>query len=199
MAGSFTYQRTIVGYHGCDRAVGERVLLDGGALKPSDNDYDWLGKGIYFWEHGPKRAREFAEWKHARGEIGEPFVLGAYIHLGRCFDLTDTAATGLLGTYFERLVQQLAAHGQSLPENRAAGSHDLDLVLRRRDCAVLNFALSELDLDGVRHDTVRGVFTEGPEAFPGARIFSKTHVQIAVRNPECIVGYFRPAEGDGAS
>lgn len=84
------------------------------------------------------------------------------------------------------------------PENRAAGSQDFDLVLRRLDCAVLNFTLSELDLDGVRHDTVRGVFTEGPVAYPGARIFSKTHVQIAVRNPECIVGYFRPAESDDA-
>lgn len=197
MAGSFTYQRTIVGYHGCDRAVGEDVLLNGGELKPSDNDFDWLGKGIYFWEHGPKRAREFVEWKHGRGEIGEPFVLGAYIHLGRCFDLTDTAATGLLGTYYDLLVQELASTGRSLPENRAAGRDDFDLVLRRLDCAVLNFALSELDSIDVRHDTVRGVFTEGAAAYPGARIFSKTHVQIAVRNPDCIVGYFRPAEGDG--
>jgi hypothetical protein len=198
MSGAFTYHRTIVGYHGCDRAVGERVLLDDGMLKASDNDYDWLGRGIYFWEHGPKRAWEFAKWKHRRGEIEEPFVLGAYIHLGRCFDLTDTAATGMLSTYFDTLSQQLAGRGRSLPENRAAGRDDFDLVLRRLDCAVLNFALSELDLGGVRHDTVRGVFVEGSEAYPGARIFAKTHVQISVRNPSCILGYFRPAGGDGA-
>jgi hypothetical protein len=197
MPGSFAYQRTVVGYHGCDRSVAEQVLLDGGALTPSDNDYDWLGKGVYFWEHGPKRAREFAEWKHARGEIGEPFVLGAYIQLGRCFDLTDTAATGSLGAWYDLLAQELASKGRSLPENRAAGREDFDLVLRRLDCAVLNFALSELESLGLGHDTVRGVFTEGAPAYPGARICSKTHVQIAVRNSDCIVGYFRPAAGDG--
>jgi hypothetical protein len=39
----------VLAYHGCDLAVGER-LLDGDAFKPSNNDYDWLGPGIYFWE-----------------------------------------------------------------------------------------------------------------------------------------------------
>ena len=32
------------------------VLLRGEPLQPSENDYDWLGRGIYFWEHGPQRA-----------------------------------------------------------------------------------------------------------------------------------------------
>ncbi|MBK9648990.1 MAG: hypothetical protein IPO67_28230 [Deltaproteobacteria bacterium] len=44
----------------------------------------------------------------------------------------------------------------------------------------------------VELDTVRGVFVEGDEASPGARIHLKTHVQIAVRNPDCIIGYFKP-------
>ncbi len=197
MAGSFTYQRMIVGYHGCDRSVGERVLLRGGRLTPSNNDYDWLGKGIYFWEHGPERAWEFAEWKHARGEIAAPFVLGAYIHLGRCFDLTDTSATAMLATYHRSLDEEMRKSGRPMPENRSAGAQDSDLVLRRLDCAVLNFALSELEVGGIRHDTVRGVFTEGPPAYPGARIFVKTHVQIAVRHPACVVGYFLPAEREG--
>ena len=193
MPGNFTDQRMIVGYHGCDRSVGERVLLGNGTLKASNNDYDWLGTGIYFWEHGPQRALEFAEWKHRRGEIGEPFVLGAYIHLGQCFDLTDTVATGLAGTYYHAMERKLARSGLPMPENRPAGNQDFDLVLRRLDCAVLNFTLSALASMGMSHDTVRGVFPEGEPAFPGAKIHTKTHVQIAVRNPACIVGYFRPA------
>ncbi len=52
------YQRLVIGYHGCDRTVAEDVLLRGGTLKPSANPYDWLGKGIYFWEHGPDRGLE---------------------------------------------------------------------------------------------------------------------------------------------
>ncbi len=50
------YQRTVVGYHGCDAAVAERVLAGKTDLKISTNAYDWLGAGVYFWEHGPQRA-----------------------------------------------------------------------------------------------------------------------------------------------
>jgi hypothetical protein len=41
--------------------------------------------------------------------------------------------------------------------------------------------------------TVRGIFTEGGELYPGGRIMAKTHVQVCVRDPEkSIKGYFRP-------
>lgn len=45
---SLIYQRTIIGYHGCDRALVEAVLLRRDKLKVSHNNYDWLGEGIYF-------------------------------------------------------------------------------------------------------------------------------------------------------
>lgn len=41
------------------------------------------------------------------------------------------------------------------------------------------------------YETVRSPFMEGTEAFPGARLQAKTHVQLCVRNLECIEGYFR--------
>jgi hypothetical protein len=84
------YHRTIVAYHGCDREIGERALLEGHGLEPSKNEHDWLGEGIYFWEYGPYRAEQWARWKAQRNEIDQPYVIGAYIHLGNCFDLTDT-------------------------------------------------------------------------------------------------------------
>jgi hypothetical protein len=40
--------------------------------------------------------------------------------------------------------------------------------------------------------TVRGAFEEGDEAFPGAASKMETHIQIAVRNRQCILGIFRP-------
>ena len=49
------YDRTVIGYHGCDETVAEQ-LLDTGVFKPSTNAYDWLGHGIYFWEWGLDRA-----------------------------------------------------------------------------------------------------------------------------------------------
>jgi len=49
----------ILGYHGCDKSVGERILK-GEPFKQSNNDYDWLGPGIYFWEANPTRGLDFA-------------------------------------------------------------------------------------------------------------------------------------------
>ena len=46
----------VLGYHGCDQTTGES-LLAGSPFKPSENDYDWLGPGIYFWEANPLRGR----------------------------------------------------------------------------------------------------------------------------------------------
>src|SRR5712691_4323686 len=79
-----TYQRKIVGYHGCDAAVAAAVLAGQRRLKASANSYDWLGKGVYFWEHGPQRAYEWAiEQSRLSGrKIQEPSVLGARIDLG---------------------------------------------------------------------------------------------------------------------
>ena len=195
----FAYHRLIVGYHGCDRSTLEQVLLRGESLGPSSNPYDWLGTGIYFWEHGYERALEFARWKQSRGEVENPAVLGAYVHLGRCFDLTDTWATHQLGRYHDDLVQRLTASERAVPVNRKAGPNDFDLVLRHLDCAVINYALASMDRrslgGGPFFQTVRGVFVEGPPAFPGAGIHIKSHVQVAVRDPACILGYFLPAGG----
>jgi hypothetical protein len=51
--------RTVIGYHGCSAAFARRLVTDRAMLKewqPSTNSYDWLGKGIYFWEYAPGRA-----------------------------------------------------------------------------------------------------------------------------------------------
>src|SRR4051794_40667189 len=86
------YQRLIMAYHGCDKAVADAALR-GKALKASDNDYDWLGKGIYFWEHGPARALEWAQFMQGRGKVSHPAMVGALIQLGHCFDLLDVRLT----------------------------------------------------------------------------------------------------------
>ena len=46
--------------------------------------------------------------------------------------------------------------------------------------------------DGYHHQTVRGVFVEGEPAYEGAGIYTKTHIQIAVGDSSCILGYFLP-------
>jgi hypothetical protein len=182
------YDRTIVAYHGCDTEVAER-LLRGDPFKKSQNDYDWLGEGIYFWEYGADRALKFARDQQRRGKITTPAIVGALLQLGRCFDLMDTRFTEELSDAFETLRKVHDRNRQPLPTN--AGKTP-DKLLRRRDCAVLNAYLTRLEEVGVFYDTVRCGFVEGPPAFEGSGIRHQSHVQIAVRNPACVVGVFRP-------
>ena len=43
-------------------------------------------------------------------------------------------------------------------------------------------------------DSVRGMFQEGSEPYPDAGFREKNHIQICVRNLECIKGYFLPLD-----
>jgi hypothetical protein len=195
-----TYHRTVVGYHGCDAAVAERVLAGRAELNLSANAYDWLGEGIYFWEHGPQRAYEWAIEQARLGgaKVRNPSVLAAKINLGVCLDLLDTANTRLLGRWYARFRCSMRQNGIRMPKNRdAAGSRPGDKLLRYRDCAVIDYTVSRLaGTERVRYQTVRGVFLEGGPAFPGSEIALKSHIQIAVRDRKCLAGFFRPDSAD---
>ena len=41
-------------------------------------------------------------------------------------------------------------------------------------------------------DTIRGLFQEGKPLYETSGFFEKTHIQICVRNPNCIKGFFAP-------
>lgn len=182
------YDRTIIAYHGCDAEIADR-LLRGEAFKKSQNDYDWLREGIYFWEYGADRALRFAHDQKRRGKVETPAIVGALIQLGRCFDLMDTRFTEELPVAFEMLKTIHDHNGEPLPTN--AGKTP-DRRLRRRDCAVFNLYLDRLEERDVFYDTVRCGFVEGPPAYEGSGIRHQSHIQIAVRNPACVVGVFRP-------
>ena len=46
----------ILGFHGCDKSLVNDVLTGEKTLQDSDNEYDWLGHGVYFWENSVARA-----------------------------------------------------------------------------------------------------------------------------------------------
>ena len=185
------YDRTIIAYHGCDLEVAER-LLAGEPFRKSENEYDWLGEGIYFWEYGADRAMKFAEDQKRRKRVKDPAIVGAIVQLGNCFDLMDTKFTDELSVAFELFKTLHEKKKEPLPKN--AGTTP-DKKLRRLDCAVLNFYFKTLESDPdkpLHYDTVRCGFVEGPAAFEGSGIRHQSHVQIAVRNPACVIGVFRP-------
>ena len=186
----------VLGYHGCDRAVGESILAGEIALKSSKNKHDWLGNGIYFWENNPKRAWDWAKFMAKsptfKERVKEPFAIGAAIDLGNCLDLTESESLGLVKAAYEELAFMSEIFELPLPENKSSHQGDDDLVKRYLDCAVINYlhALrAEDDLE--EFSTVRAHFAEGGELYPGARIQAKTHIQICVRKSRQIRGFFR--------
>ena len=50
----------VVGFHGCKKDVYQKVIHQGQPLKASNNSYDWLGNGIYFWEQNLERAKAWS-------------------------------------------------------------------------------------------------------------------------------------------
>lgn len=185
----------VLGFHGCDASVGEAILRgEETHLLPSQNDYDWLGSGAYFWQNNPRRALQFALERQAgglnsRGHIETPFVLGAVINPLRVLDLAEAGALLQVKDAYDALAEATKDAAISLPSNGRS------LRARRLDCLVLN-TLHDLRVDrGLpAYDSVRGLFFEGDELYPGAGLRAANHIQICVRNPGCILGYFRPIE-----
>ena len=190
----YEYQPSfILGFHGCDREVGESILSQQNKhLKQSKTTYDWLGSGIYFWEGNLTRAWEWAKDKHERDEINDPFVIGAIIDLRHCLDLFDRESIKEVSLAYELLACAIEQQGVRMPEN---SGQTPDLGGRRLDCSVIN-TLHQIRKDGdlQQYDSVRGPFLEGNPIYATAGFRSHTHIQICVRDSLCIKGYFRPLE-----
>ncbi|HEY3246284.1 MAG TPA: hypothetical protein VGM03_23315 [Phycisphaerae bacterium] len=166
------------------------------SLRPSQNDYDWLGHGIYFWENNPQRALDYALQLQARPErsrsrIVNPAVVGAVIDLGRCLNLIDAHHLRLVKDAYETLLAHGRQAGTAMPKNRRPkGSREW--LLRPLDCAVIE-TLHRVREEQALPDfeSVRGAFIEGPLLYAGAGFHERTHIQICVRSLRCIQGYFR--------
>jgi hypothetical protein len=182
------FARVIIGYHGCTQAFARTLLTAETAIedwRPSENEWDWLGHGIYFWEHSPARALRWAQEKYGRG--GEPAVIGSVVQLANCFDLLDESITSVLADSYHELARMFADERRALPINKGHESK-----LRNLDCLVINDCLRRLASRGRDYDTVRGAFWEGEPVYPGAGFAREAHIQIVVRKPACILGVFRP-------
>lgn len=185
---AFDYDRTLVAFHGTRRATA-RKLVAGESFGVSENDDDWLGHGIYFWEFAPQQA-----WWWARRRYGDDAaVVGALVRLGRCLDLLDPGNAWLLQDAHEDLEQALKMAGQELPAN--ANNH------KYLDCAVFNWLFKLLARDGRAIDSCRAVFVplqEGkmPRLWNRSGVFEGAHVQLSVREPANILAVW-PVRKDG--
>jgi hypothetical protein len=90
----------IFGYHGTSTARADTILSEG--FRASDNDYDWLGTGIYFFQDAPQRARQWAIQQYP----DNPAVICSHIHLDNCLDLFDIGWQPSLKNVYHSFVRQ---------------------------------------------------------------------------------------------
>jgi len=195
----------MLGFHGCDESVRNELVNNPNSVKKSEETFDWLGHGFYVWENNYSRALKWATDKNKRNKIIKPSVLGVVYQLDHCLDFTDSSFVELIAQYYSLMKENFEVVGKTLPVNKNL-PRDIfhDLILRELDCAVIEYLHQSItqqiredtEINGFselrQFDTARGVFTEGGPAFDGAGIQSKSHIQICIRNLNCIKGFFIP-------
>lgn len=185
----------VLGYHGCERALAEEVISGKRKnLRAGKAKYHWLGEGIYFWEDDPHRALEWAIGRPASRALTEPCVVGAVIDMRNCLDLRVRQNVELVKEAHQLFLSEAAQAKMDLPENQdAPNDKSPDLVMRYLDYAVIERLHKMAEETGrPPFDTVRALFHEGVPTYAGSGFREKTHTEIAVRTPDCIVGYFLP-------
>lgn len=121
-----------------------------------------------------------------------PAAIGAVINPGRCLNLLDGDIINLVRENYEQFCE--ISSKATLPKNKTVGDSS-DLLLRNLDCAVIEFLHHVRRSQGEpQFDTVRGVFVEGKPIYENSGFHEKSHIQICVRNPQCLKGFFRILE-----
>lgn len=197
----------MVGFHGCDEATRNELVNNPNKIKKSQETFDWLGHGFYVWENNYARALKWAQDKQKRGTLQNPSVLGVIYQLEYCLDFTDSEFIDILCVYYDLLKSDLDFAGKQLPKNKDLQKDKYhDLILRELDCAVIEYLHNKIESkiteDKISKgfsefrsfETVRGIFTEGGPAFDGAGTQTKNHIQICIRNMNCIKAFFIPRE-----
>lgn len=195
----------IIGFHGCDEAVCQQLLNNPNEIRISTKPYDWLGNGFYLWENNIERAYEWAARKEKKGIIKKAAVIGAVVNLNHCCDLLNKKYITMLDEYYQTMTQDYLQSGTPLPQNSApAGTLLQDKVLRKLDCAVMEYMHGSIynthKNNIAQHgystlktfDSVRSAFIEGEPLYENAGFHHDTHIQICIRNPDCILGFFLP-------
>ena len=158
----------VLGYHGCDRRLAQDIFSATDYLKPSQNAWDWLGHGIYFWEDSHARADRWGREESSRShsQIKNPAVAGAIIDLGNCLNLADADALKQIRVAHEAYLEICAKTGALVAQNRGS-----KLGARYLDCAVMEMLHQLRPGRGTKASRHRpGIFHGGPGVISRSRI-----------------------------
>ena len=88
---------------------------------------------------------------------------------------------------YDGLKAQYEEEGWGLPTNSGSARKSC-----RLDELVVNALVETAGKHKIDFQTIRMPFMEGRPAFPGSGIKLEPHIQLAVRDSDCILGVFRP-------
>jgi hypothetical protein len=176
------------GYHGTSVENAESIFSNG--FRVSRNDYDWLGRGIYFWQDAPERALSWAEHQHQH-----PAVICAeiIINTDSTIDLFDSHPDNVYIIALKRSYETFRDRLSTTDFAKQRGAlHGVDRL-------IVDYVADKLipHLQGKHVQVVRSIFTEGEPIFPlfgkneKSAFHDKSHVQIAVRDSRVIQKYYR--------
>lgn len=141
-------------------------------FRPSENDWEWLGHGVYFWQDAPERAFAWArEWHGRKGYKGPIAVVAARIQLLDYIDLLDQAGMRLVTDYASALQKKVADEVRLLSN---------EYPMHRLDCEFFNSITTMLLSEGIEVRGYRAACVEGEPITHGSPIYDRSHVQLAV-------------------
>ncbi len=169
----YDYNRTVVAFHGTSRRAAEALVL-GVPFKQSQNEGDWLGHGIYFWENALQQAWTWAKQRHK----AEAAVVGALVRLGQCVDLFDPSNAQPLDTAHKNYLQHCKEAGRKTKTNVNATKY--------LDCAIWNHLALSLQAVGQGFESARAVFVPFAKGakqrlWDRSGVLRNAHIQLCVR------------------
>jgi len=182
----------VIGFHGCDQHTAVQAVEGRELLIAREKKYHWLGQGIYFWEDSAFRAWQWAFEAQKHGRIKEAAVIGAVIDIGNCLNLVDPAGLMLVREAYDTYMELCRVAGQAPQKNKGSG-----LRARYLDCEVFD-TLHRLRAEAKKpkFDSVRAFFVEGKPLYKTSGLREQDHIQVCVRDPGKIIGYFYPRSED---
>lgn len=197
----------LVVHHGCDITLRDD-LVSGRVtnLVHSSNKYDWLGSGAYFFENDFERALLFATNSHNNPSkrytakpIATPAVVCAVLCVSRWLDMTTQAGIHEYMSALGPMLEGLQESDAPIPTNHAASTDDSEILRRELDRAVFDFIHQVRKTRADRNQlplpdfqAVRGAFQQGQKLSDGSGFHKNTHIQIALRDNSCVLGWFLP-------
>lgn len=156
--------RKLVGYHGTTKESAENIIKTN-TFKISNDDEEWLGKGIYFFEDDILQAKD---WCVKAKCYNKWTIIRSNIEANTLIDLVDRKTY----TDFETLAKKFNKRYLKRSDGK----------LRKLINAVVINAMYEI----IKFDVIRAIFPIPSSKAPERCNILPMQVQICVRNSKCI-------------